>query len=221
MSEPPLKADDPFLPSLRAVINRNFPEVEPFQDPLDSAVHPITFHDRHLASQLTLKHVRIVPKLAASLADNCTHVLEEFVRTGYSFDHTKYVSVSRRVTQEPMKEAFSVGLGYSDIFGAASAQIATKILLTPDIPEWIRLLVFVPADLDIPPGKQFFADGRLVVNMRESALDSAKTERRDASELHGVYQWLASWSFYSIVRQGIKVISLMSSMSQFGACGVH
>ncbi|KAF5309157.1 hypothetical protein D9619_012723 [Psilocybe cf. subviscida] len=89
-------SDDPFLPSLRAVIDRNFPEVEPFQDPLDSAVHPITFHDRHLAPQLTLKHVRIVPMLAESLADNCTHVLEEFVRTGYSFDHAKYMLMRTR-----------------------------------------------------------------------------------------------------------------------------
>jgi hypothetical protein len=215
MSELPLNADDPFLPCLRAVIDRNFPEVELLQDPLDPVAHPIMFHDRHLASQLTLKHVRIVPTLAESLADYCTHVLDEFVRNGYNFDHTKYVSVSRRVTQEPMREAFSVGSGYADIFGAASAQLATKILLTPDIPEWSRLLVFVPADLDIPPGKEFFANGRLVVNMREPAPDSSKPARRDALDLHSVYQWLASWSFYSLIKQGEKVISLMSSMSQF------
>ncbi|KAF5309238.1 hypothetical protein D9619_012713 [Psilocybe cf. subviscida] len=220
----PLLPDDPLLPRFRAVLDRNFPSLSTVED-LDRAIpRPIGFYDRHLSSHLILKRVRIIPSLHESLANSIIDPLKVFSDKGHTLKYEEYDFISRTLPREPVGQATSVALAYDDIFASEMVHIATKMLFTPETPEWIPVMNFIPGDYEALPGVLFFTEARHVVN------SDGKTVRiqpsylapklplaaRDlANDLGRVFEWISHWSFFSHTKWGRSVVSLMPSMTNF------
>ncbi|KAF8954107.1 hypothetical protein BDZ97DRAFT_1928824 [Flammula alnicola] len=86
-----LSPDDPFAPVLKDALDYNYPPLKTRPDIHQVIQNPITFYDRHIDSNLILKHVAPAPSLPQDLSAKWDGMLGAFTAAGRHFHRDDYL----------------------------------------------------------------------------------------------------------------------------------
>lgn len=89
--------------------------------------HPLSFYDRHVASNLTLKNIRYLPSITQSLSEACDKAIKELSQRNYAL-FSKYPFLLR-IPEIHDRDAISVGQYYYHNVGRIGHIVATKLLM--------------------------------------------------------------------------------------------
>lgn len=220
-----LPRDDAFPLAIQKLLDCALPASDPQPDAPDPIDCPLTFYDRHIASNLILKSIKIAPSLPETLTHHVRVSVSQFFEKGYKFPSSTFPRlVGGQGTR--IRFAYSVGCSYAYTVGNDLAELAAKIIIYPDIPEWYPVLVFVPGDYEGPLVKSFFKEGRPVPDFysipspdefrMKELMERLPAQRlevvRDMPKLNS---WLACWTFFASTRQGRSMVADMPYASRF------
>ncbi|KIM42891.1 hypothetical protein M413DRAFT_125280 [Hebeloma cylindrosporum] len=221
-----LDADDPFLPLLKEAFDFNYdPSITHETRPNETRAlvpdsPPLTFHDRHIGSNLVLKRLVYIPSLAHGLSKLCDDMIAEFLGNGDKFfDNDFNLASNGRVTFEDSK---SVGKYYRINVGRVCHKFASKILLHPHYDPWSSLFSMYckSQTLFLTEGWLQFnctKTGDVFVNDEERLkLGISQSTHHKLVDINRRHPHLAAWNFFPMTDLAIGLLrNQVSSEANF------
>ncbi|KIM34820.1 hypothetical protein M413DRAFT_391409 [Hebeloma cylindrosporum] len=138
-----IPSDDPFFPLFKKAFDYNYGvgihyEPIPNKPVLPPKSSPLTFYDRHLASNLILKQMIHIPSMVDILSKMCDDSMEKYLANGGKF-YPEGLHASREAATHNFQNAHAVSDYYVRYVGQLSHKFASKILLHPNCRSWASL----------------------------------------------------------------------------------
>ncbi|KAF8959401.1 hypothetical protein BDZ97DRAFT_1837845 [Flammula alnicola] len=174
-----LSLDDPFAPILEGALDYNYPPLKTEPDVPQAKVHnPVTFYDRHIASNLVLKCFKNAPSIPQDLSAIWDEMLEAFTEDGHHFDRTHY-SVPRDIPATPHYST-SVGEQYFNCIALPCLRYASKLCIHPRDTTWSTFFGFSTFHVGYEESNLFLREGRMYPDYKsaESILTRMKAVSR-------------------------------------------
>ncbi|KIM42906.1 hypothetical protein M413DRAFT_26872 [Hebeloma cylindrosporum] len=212
-----LATDDPFLPLLKRTFDFNYdPSIthEPRPNPNEARAlvpnsPPLSFHDRHIGSNLVLKRLVYIPSLAHGLSKLCDEMIEGFLGNGDKFHIEDFYFESEDSVTFADSEA--VGNYYMFNVGHLCHKFASKILLHPQCTPWSSLLC-----MDYKSQTLFLTEGWLQFNRNaetgdvfvndEVKLGISQSIHDKLVHINRRHPHLATWNFFPMTDIAIGLL---------------
>jgi len=138
-----IPTDDSFFPLFKKAFDFNY-RADTYYRPIpgrpvlppDSS--PLTFYDRHLGSNLTLKQTIYIPSLVQVLSKLCDDAVEKYLANGGKF-YPEGLHATEGVVAPNLENAHAVSEYYVRHAGQICHKFASKILLHPTCRSWASL----------------------------------------------------------------------------------
>ncbi|KIM39094.1 hypothetical protein M413DRAFT_235840 [Hebeloma cylindrosporum] len=202
-----LPAVDPFGKHLSHALNSNITTTfgrKPQNPRRCKPFYPISFYDRHLASQMVLKDIEINPSIPHLLSQLCEKEIVDFIAAGHSFPTNNFFGLGSLELNSVVPS--QLGLHYAESVSRCCSSIASRIFFHPSYPSSGSAFTYWAHSVE-GPGTNFLAEGSLNVDNRlkgspEKAksvplfesLDESTTSKLKDLAMHSAH--LATWELY-------------------------
>ncbi|KIM39104.1 hypothetical protein M413DRAFT_236022 [Hebeloma cylindrosporum] len=217
-----LSTGDPFEKHLSQTLHSNITTTfgrKPQNPRRCKPFYPVSFYDRHLASQLVLKHITINPSIPHFLSQLCEKEIVDFVTAGHSFTTNEFITFGFRKLNSVMPS--QLGLHYATCVSRCCSSIASRIFFHPSYPSCVSAFIFWAQSVE-GPGTNFLAEGTLDVDNRltgspEKAksvplfetMDESTTSKLKDLAMHSAH--LATWELYAMTPSAHKLLKSMQT----------
>ncbi|KIM39102.1 hypothetical protein M413DRAFT_236009 [Hebeloma cylindrosporum] len=214
-----LPAGDPFEKHLFQTLNANITTIFASKKPENpencQPGHPISFYDRHLASQMVLKHIAINPSIPRLLSQLCDKEIADFVAAGHSLTTEDFTAVGVFKVNNVLPSR--LGLHYSSSVSYCCSSITSRMLFHPNYPSCRSVFLYRVHSVE-GPGTNFLAEGSLDVDNRLTepseipdpfvkTLDESTTSRMKDLAMQSAH--LATWELYAMTYPAHKLLQSM------------
>ena len=220
-----LPDDDPFCPHLDEILSLNYDANELVIGPEYqevSLVCPLSFYDRHIASNLVLKSVCILPFLPDTLSTICEEAIHTFLDHGHKFPIDKYCGPWGLLPLPQVHDSLSVYNYYFQKIGQALPQFPFMLFMAPKHTRWISAFVFLrnrfPQGSSTEAGFNVKRSERLPDFLKFKDENSESAYKPLASTLHSwarLYPNIGIWQFYAMSKATKKLLDKMIPTASF------
>ncbi|KAF8954105.1 hypothetical protein BDZ97DRAFT_2082013 [Flammula alnicola] len=225
-----LSSDDPFASILEDALEYNYPPLKTRPDVPQAIQNPITFYDRHIDSNLILKHVKAAPSLSQDLSAEWDRMLGAFTAAGHHFYRHDYLFPQN--DPATMDDSEDVGEQYYACVARACIRYASKLCIHPQELAWSCLFGFSTFNVGYDDEENLFLrEGRLFPFYKslssnpfipQSLVESFDKATFDMmEEFPRTFPWLAVWSFFALTKSGETLVTRMKATPQFKWEGAH
>ena len=221
-----LPDDDPFCPHLHEILSLNYDANELVIGPDQevSFLCPLSFYDRHIASNLVLKRVCILPFLPDTLSTICEDTIRTFLAQGHKFPVTGYCGAWGVAPLPQVRESLSVYEYYDRKIGEALPQFPFILFMDPEHISWLSAFIFQRNSIHSP--RDFLTEAGFQIARPECFPDFLKIKDEDSESVYKplastLREWasrypnIAIWEFYSMSKVAKKLLGKMQAMASF------
>jgi len=180
--------------------------------------HPLSFYDRHVASNLTLKNVKYLPSITHSLSKICDKAIEELSQKTYVLSSN--FPFFLRIPEIHARDAFSVREYYYDNVGEIAHAVATKLLIHFRHKSWDSAfdLRLDQHDKDFSVGLvlDFLHDDETGHNLQQIIYEHLPDDVKETFlSLSDKYPSLGAWHFFPMADVVAKMFGTFTKSSPF------
>ena len=222
-----LPDDDPFRPHLHEILSLNYDATElvigpDHQEP--SFQCPLSFYDRHIASNLLLKSIFILPLLPDTLSTVCEEAIRTFLDNGHKFPVARYHGPWGVKTLPDAHDALSVHDYYVSKIGNALPQFPFMLFMVPGHTAWISAFMIrvnpirMPQDLLTEAGFKIKRSERLPDILKIKDENSESVYKPLAARIHDWahrYPNMGIWEFYAMSKAAKRLLYKMQATRSF------
>ena len=222
-----LPDDDPFCPHLHEILSLNYDAKELVIGPEYQEVSflcPLSFYDRHIASNLVLKSVCILPFLPDTLSTICEEAIRTFLDHGHKFPVAGYCGAWGAKTLPQARDALSVHDYYVSKIGEALPQFPFMLFMVPGHTAWIS--AFMIEDNPIRMPQDLLAEAGFKIKRSERLPDILKIEDENLESVYKplaarIHDWarrypnMGIWEFYAMSKAAKRLLYKMQATRSF------